>query len=124
MSKVTKSTALLFSLILFFLSIITENYGLFLTSHLQGKGSENSGSYFSKVEPNPLFLNRHEQRLVLSVKDLPVTSSKINSTDIHSIRLTLEVRLLSINSGVISNSVTVDRNLTNRDIVFPFHYFW
>lgn len=124
MSKVTKTTALFFAAMLFFMSISTENYGLLLTSHLQNTGFENSGSYFSKEEPNPLFLSRHEERLVTSVKDLPVTGSKNNPTDFHSNSLSSEVRLLSINSGYLSYSVTVDRNLTNSDIVFPFHYFW
>jgi hypothetical protein len=124
MSKVTKTTALFFAAMIFFISISTENYGLLITSHIQNTGSENSGSYFSKEEPVPLFLSRHEERLVTSVKDLPVTSSKNNPTDFHSNRLLNEVRLLSINTRYLSYSVTVDRNLTNSDLVFPFHYFW
>ena len=96
MSKVTKTTALFFAAMLFFISISTENYGLLLTSHLQNTGFENSGSYFSKEEPNPLFLSRHEERLVTSVKDLPVTGSKNNPTDFHSNRLSNEVRLFLV----------------------------
>jgi hypothetical protein len=124
MSKVTKTTGLFFATMLIFLSISTENYGLLLTSHLQNAQSENSDSYFSTEKPDLLFLYRNDERQVNSVRNLPVPSLKNHPNDIHYNSLSLEIRILSINSGYLSYSVIVDRNLTNSDIVFPFHYFW
>jgi len=124
MSKVTKTTGLFFAAMLIFLSISTENYGLLLTSHLQNAQSENSDSYFSTEKPDLLFLYRNDERQVNSVRNLPVPSLKNHPNDIHYNSLSLEIRILSINSGYLSYSVIVDRNLTNSDIVFPFHYFW
>jgi hypothetical protein len=124
MSRMIKTTGLFFAAMLFFLSISTENYGLLLTSQLQNSQSENSDSYFSKEKPDLLFLNRHEERLVYSVKNLPVPSLKNHSNDNYSNCLSPEVRILSINSGYLSYSETLYRNLTNHDIIFPFHYFW
>jgi len=94
MSRITKTTGLFFAAMLFFLSISTENYGLLLTSKLQNSQSENSDSYFSKEKPNLLFLNRHEERLVYSVKNLPVRSPKNHSNDNHSNCFSPEVRIL------------------------------
>lgn len=124
MSKVTKTTGLFFATMLIFLSISTENYGLLLTSHLQNAQSENSDSYFSTEKPDLLFLYRNDERQVNSVRNLPVPSLKNHPNDIHYNSLSLEIRILSINSGYLSYSVIVDRNLTNSDIVFPSHYFW
>ena len=124
MSKLTKTTALFFVAMLFFISLSTENYGLLLTSQLQNAGSENSGSYLSTEKPNLFFLNRHEERLETSVKSLPNSKLKNQINDVCSNSISTEVRILSINSGYLSYSVTVYRNLTNSDIVFPFHYFW
>ncbi len=124
MSKLTKTTALFFVAMLFFISLSTENYGLLLTSQLQNTGSENSGSYLSTEKPNLFFLNRHEERLETSVKSLPNSKLKNQINDVCSNSISTEVRILSINSGYLSYSVTVYRNLTNCDIVFPFHYFW
>lgn len=124
MSKVTKTTGLFFAAMLIFLSISTENYGLLLTSHLQNAQSENSDSYFSTEKPDLLFLYRNDERQVNSVRNLPVPSLKNHPNDIHYNSLSLEIRILSINSGYLSYSVIVDRNLTNSDIVFPSHYFW
>lgn len=109
---------------LIFLSISTENYGLLLTSHLQNAQSENSDSYFSTEKPDLLFLYRNDERQVNSVRNLPVPSLKNHPNDFHYNSLSLEIRILSINSGYLSYSVIVDRNLTNSDIVFPSHYFW
>jgi hypothetical protein len=124
MSKLFKTTALFFAAMLFFLSICTQNYGLLLISHLQNTQSEDSDSYYSTEKPELLFLDRHEERLVNSVKNLPVPSFKNHPNNIHCNSLSPEVRIKSINSGYLSYSMIVDRNLTNSDIVFPFHYFW
>jgi len=124
MSKVTKTIGLFFAAMLFFLSISTEKYGFLLTSQLQNNQSENSDSFFSKEKPDLFFLNRHEERLVYSVKNLPVPSLKNHPNDYHRNCLFPELRILSISTGYLSYSMTLYRNLTNNDIIFPFHYFW
>jgi hypothetical protein len=124
MSKVTKTTALFFAAMIFFVSISTQNYALLLTSDLRAIGSENSVSYFSAPDKIPLFLNRQQEKLVTSAKDLPVYGSKINLTDLYTNRLSNELRLLNINSDYLSFSVIDYRNFTNSEIVFPFHSFW
>ena len=124
MSIVYKTTTLFFAAMLFIMSICTQNYGLLLTSHLQNAQSENSDSYFSTEKPDLLFVYRQEERLVYSVKNLPVPSLRNYSNDNHSYSLSPEVRILSLNSGYLSYSGTICRNLENVDIVYPFHYFW
>jgi len=124
MSKVYKTAALFFAAMLFILSICTQNYSLLLTSHLQYAQSENSEYNFSTETHNLLFINRQEERVVYSVKNLPVPSLKNYSNDNHSYSLSPEVRILSLNSGYLSYSGTICRNLENVDIVYPFHYFW
>jgi len=124
MSKVYKTTALFFAAMLFILSICTQDYGLLLTSHLQNAQSENSEYNFSTETPNLLFITRQEERVVYSVKNLPVPSLKNYSNDNHSYSLSPEVRILSLNSGYLSYSGTICSNLENVDIVYPFHYFW
>jgi|SRR5450759_1609238 len=124
MSKVYKTTALFFAAMLFILSICTQNYGLLLISHLQNAQSENSDSFFSTEKPDLLFLTRQEERVVYSVKNLPVASLKNYPDDNHSYSLSPEVRILNLNSGYLSYSGTICRNLENVDIVYPFHYFW
>jgi hypothetical protein len=124
MSNVYKTTALFFSAMLFFLGICTQNYCLLLISHLQNTQSEDSDSYYSTEKPELLFLDRHEERLVNSVKNLPVPSLKNHPNNIHCNSLSPEVIIKSINSGYLSYSVIVDRSLKNSDIVFPFHSFW
>jgi hypothetical protein len=124
MNKVTKTIGLFFAAMLFFLSISTEKYCFLLTSQLQNSQSENSDSFFSKEKPDIFFLNNHEERLVYSVKNLPVPSLKNHPNDYHWNCLFPEVRISNINSRYLSYSVTLYRNFTNHDIIFPFHYFW
>jgi hypothetical protein len=124
MSNVYKTTTLFFAAMLFFLSICAQNYGLLLTPLLQNSQSENTDSYFSTEKPDLLFIYRQEERVVYSINNLPVPSFKNNPNDNHSYCLSPEVRILSLNSGYLSYSETISRNLENIDIVYPFHYFW
>lgn len=124
MSKVTKPTGLFFAAMLIFLSISTANYGLLLTSPPQYAKSENTDSYFSTEKPDILFLFRNDERQINSVKNLPEPSFKNHPNSIHYSTLSPEIRISNINSGYFSYSVTVDRSLTNSDIIFPSHYFW
>jgi hypothetical protein len=124
MSKVTKISGLFFVAMLLFLSISTENYSLSLTSQLQSSQPNSSDSYFSTEKPDLFLLNRQEQRLAYSVKNLPVASIKNHPNNFHGNCLSPEVRISGIDSGYLSYSVTLYRNFTSHDIIFPFHYFW
>ncbi len=124
MSTLYKSAAIFFAAILIFLGIYAENYGLLLTSQLQSTQNSESDSYCSTEKPELLFLDRHEERLVNTVKNQPVPGFKNHSNNVHYNNNIPGVKLLSINSGYISYSVIIGRSLTNSDIVFPFHYFW
>jgi hypothetical protein len=124
MSKVCKTTSLLLAAMLFFLGICAQNYGLLITSQHPNRQSGNSDLYASSEKPELIFLNRHEERLVNSVKNQPAPSLKNHPNNTNYNSLSPEIRILSINSGYLSYSVIVDRSLTNSDIVFPFHYFW
>jgi len=124
MSKVIRTTALFFAAILFFLSTSTQNYGLYITSHLQNTPAENTDSYYSTENPKLLFLYRNDERQVNSGRNVPTPSLKNYSNNIQYKSLSPEIRLLSINSRYYLFSLIVERSLTNSDIVFPFHYFW
>ncbi len=124
MSKINKTIGLFFAAMLVFLSISAENNSLLLTSQYKNSQSDSSPSYFSTEKPDLFFLNRQEEKLVSSVKNLPVPSLKNHLNDFQWNCLFTEVRLSIINSEYLSYSVTLDPNFTSHDIIFPFHYFW
>jgi hypothetical protein len=124
MSKSLKTMAMFFVVMLFFLSIYTQNNSVILTSHLENTQSENTVSYFSTEKPELIFIDRHEERQVNSVKNLPIPSFKNQSNNINYNCLSPEIRIANIDSEYLSYSEIVERSMTNSDKVFPFHYFW
>jgi hypothetical protein len=124
MSKVTKITALFFAAILLFLSQSAETYGLFLTSQLQNAETNNSASYLSAYNPDLVFLIRHEESSVNSVKNRPVSNLRNHLNEFYSNDIPPDLSLLCRNSGYLSYSGSVYLNLSKSDIVFPFHSFW
>jgi hypothetical protein len=124
MTNANKTISLFFAAMLFMLGICTQEYCLLLTSQPQNAQVENSRSYFSTEKPDLLFINRHEERVIYSIKNLPGPNLKSLPNYVSCNSLSLEERILSINSWYLSYSEIVDRSLSNSDIVFPFHYFW
>jgi hypothetical protein len=124
MSKVTRTFGLFFIATLFFLNLSIVNYGLFLNSQIQPGQIENSDSYHSTQNFDLCSLNRTEKQPVFSVKNLPVSNLKNHPNDLHGNFLYTEERISGINSCYLSYTVTLDPSLSNREIVFPFHYFW
>lgn len=124
MSNLYKTAALLFSVVLLYINTNTFNYWLLVTSNLQNTGCESLSSYFPIENPNLFISNRHGERFLNSIKNLPDSSFKNHANDYYNISLSSEIRKLKINSEYLSYSETINRNLTNSDIVFPFHYFW
>jgi hypothetical protein len=124
MSNLHKITALLFSGVLFFISIMTENYCLLLNSTPQNNGYETISSYYSTEKLDLFDLNRQGEKVVTSLKNLPVQNLKNRANDFYSNILSPGIRKLKTDVEYLSFSGTVYRNLTNSDIVFPFHCFW
>lgn len=116
--------SLFLAFVLFFLSISTENYCSLLNSILEKSGTENSDSYFSIDITDFFLLNRPDEKSEVTVKNLPYSYSKNQIGDLLKTSLSPQSVLKSVNSGYISYSEILDRNLTDGDIVFPFHYFW
>jgi hypothetical protein len=124
MSKVKRTFGIFFVAVLFFLNLSIVNYGHFLNSQIQASQTENSDSYLSAENLDLYFINRTERPLVFSVKNLPVSNLKNHPDDLHGNFLSAEERISGINSGYLSYTLILDPNLSNHEIVFPFHYFW
>jgi hypothetical protein len=124
MSRLSKIIALIFAVLLSYISIHTADYSLYLTSHLHDITSDNTGSVFSSEKPELLFLNRQEGKFVKTLKNLLVNNIKTHVINFYSDKLLSDFKVLRISREYLSYPVTVYRNLKNCDIVFPFHYFW
>lgn len=126
MIRLSKTTAVIFSSVLFLISISisigTENYYL---SYAKGNpnSGENINAYKSIGKPDYFLPARHGENLVTSLKILPVfnlteqTSLNENSSDSG-------IKKLRANSEYITSSGRISKNLTVSVIVFPSHYFW
>ena len=124
MRSFRKATALSLIIVVFYISIVAENHVRLINPILKIPGGERTLSYSSFEKPNLFLLNRQEDRLETSFKDHPIFNLKKHAKDFNCKSLYNEVRTLCINSEYFSNSTIIPRNLTNCDIVFPFHYFW
>lgn len=124
MRNLSKITAILFSCVLFFSSIITEKYCFILNSHSLTSAEENLSSRIPDEIPDYFLLNRNGEHLVALAKNMPAFSLGGQSSDIYSNTLLSEPKKLRKNSEYLHSSGTISRNLPNSDIIFPFHYFW
>lgn len=119
-----KATAILFSALLFFSSIITEKYCSILNSQFLSSGQENLSLNTPAGTPSLFVLNRNGERLVASIRNLPVDRSANQISDFQTTIQSTGLKKLIINSDYLQYSRTISRNLPNSDIIFPFHYFW
>ena len=124
MSTLLKTTAIFFSSVLFFISIITEKYCYVLNSKTLISDQESLSANPPFENLNLFLLNRHGAKLSAQVKNLPVFNLKNQIIDVHSNILSYEPGKLRTDSEYIQSSGTISRNLTTTQIVFPFHYFW
>jgi hypothetical protein len=122
MSKLLKTTAIFFSSVLFFISIITEKYCYVLNSKTQIADQESLSSNPPFENPNVFLLNRYGAKHDAQVKNLPVFSLRNQGIGIHNI-ISYAPGKLRTESEYIQSSGTITRNLTTTEIVFPFHYF-
>jgi hypothetical protein len=117
-------TAVIFTVILLYVSIHTADYGLYVASQMQDNVTHNSGTIYSSEKPDLVFINRQDGRFVTAVRNFPVSGFKIFLINIYSNKLSLDFRTLRINPEYLSYQEVVERSLKVSDIVFPFHYFW
>ena len=124
MSTLLKTTAIFFSSVLFFISIITEKYCYVLNSKplISDQESLSTNPPFENL--NLFLLNRQGEKIVTTFRSLPLFNLRNQSIDIHGNILSYEPKKLRSGSEYIQISQTISRNLTSCDLVFPFHYFW
>jgi hypothetical protein len=124
MSKAKRTTALFFTIALLYISVYSENYSRLITSVIQDSQCQNLSPYFGLENSILYFPNRQGENILASIKKLPVSNLNNNSNDPYIICSPPEVIKLNTGSEYLFNSETIYRNLTNCDIVFPFHHFW
>jgi hypothetical protein len=119
-----KTTAIIFSSVLFFTSIITEQYCFILYSHTLSSNQENLSSRLPDGNTDLFLSTYHGEKLVAAVKNLPVFNLRNQVSDFYCNSPFSQLKRLRKNLEYLQFAWTISRNLTNRDIVFPFHYFW
>lgn len=122
MNKGLKISGLFFISILLFLCLRPGDT-IITTSQLQNSKPESTDSYFSTVTIDLFILNRHEERSVFSIKNLPIALIK-QIGYYKSNFLLLEKRTFNIISRYICHSFLLKRNPSIFEIIFPFHYYW
>jgi hypothetical protein len=123
MSNIKRPCSLFFAVLLGFL-FCTQYFGVLISSGPQNSQPDYIVSSFPEGKPDLIFLAHQEERSLNSVKNQPVPDLKNHSNNSIYNCLFPEVRLSGFHTGYLAYSVIVERSLTNRDIVFPFHYFW
>jgi hypothetical protein len=124
MTRTNRTSSLFFAALLGVLSIFTQYYGVLISSGTKISQSDYSVSSLPGGKPELIFMAHREERSLNSVKNQPVPDLKNHSNNSIYFGLFPEVRLSGFHTGYLAYSVIVERSLTNRDIVFPFHYFW
>jgi len=124
MSNLYKITSLFITAVIIFINSAKEYYPVLLNSIPQNGRNETINSFCSIEVPNLFLLNRHGEKSLTSLGQLPVSNLKNQSTDFYCSYLNSEILKSGINSKYLSYSETIYRNLTNSDIIFPFNYFW
>jgi hypothetical protein len=124
MSNLLKTTAIFFSFLLFFISIITENYCFAVNSKTINPGQEYLSSDLPFENLNQFLLNRHGEQLISTIKNISVFNLRSQPFDIYKNRFSSESGKLRIRPEYLQSSESISRNLTTGVIIFPFHYFW
>jgi hypothetical protein len=124
MSNFLKTTAIFFSSLLFFINIITENYCFAVNYKNLTPGQESLRSDLPFENLNQFLLNRHGEKLVSTIRNIPLFNLRSQPFDIHNNRLSSETGKLRISPEYLLSSESISRNLTTSVIIFPFHYFW
>jgi hypothetical protein len=124
MSNLLKTTAIFFSSVLFFISIITEKYCYVLNTKTLISDQESLSANPPFENFNLFLLNRYGAKLGAPAKNLPVFNLKNQTYDVLGNILSYAPGKLRTDSEYIQSSGTISRNLTTTQIIFPFHYFW
>lgn len=124
MSNLLKTTAIFFSSLLFFVSIITENFCFVVNPKTITSGQESLSSDLPFENLNQFLSDRNGLKLISTIKNIPVSNLRKQTFDIHNNRLSCEPAKLRICPEYLQSFEIISRNLTTSDIIFPFHYFW
>lgn len=124
MINLNKIVALLSSSVLLYLSATFENYSLLITTNILHNECDNLNSHLPIDNPNLYFPYRQGDRFLTSIKNLPVSNLKNYPNDLYTNSLSPEIRILSSSSQYLIYSEIIYLSLANRDIIYPFHYFW
>lgn len=124
MSYLLKTAAIFFSSVLFSASIITDYYCLEANSKTLASGQESLSPHLPFENLSQFLSNRHGERLISTIKNIPVFNIRNQTVDTHNKCLFCDPGKPGISPEYLSYSETISSNLTASDIVFPFHYFW
>lgn len=128
MSNFSKLTAILFAIMLSYVSISKDNYEKTLPATFQHAGGERSQSSFSEIALQDIFcLQRQIEHVVNPGNNFPapVSNNLKHYPDAFSGHsFSIESRIQGIASQYLSHSKEIHRSLTISDIIFPFNYFW
>jgi hypothetical protein len=124
MNYLLKTTAIFFSSLLFFVNIITDNYCLEAYSKTLNSGQESLSAHPPFENLGQFLSSRHGERLISTIKNHPVFNARNQTEDTQSKSIFCDPDNPGISPEYLNFSVTISRNLTISDIVFPFHYFW
>jgi hypothetical protein len=124
MSNLYKIVALFSAVATFLVNSSTENYGLLLSSKPLNSRYITIGSYWSIDRPDLFLIDRFGEKSVASFKHLSVSNLKNQANSYYCSSLSSEIRKSGINIEYFTSPATICRNLTNSDIIYPFHYFW
>jgi hypothetical protein len=124
MSNLLKTTAIFFSSLLFSVSIITENFCFVVNPKTITSGQESLSSDLPFENLSQFLSNRNGEKLISTIKNIPVFNLRNQTFDIHNNRISCEPAKLRICPEYSQSSEIISSNLTTSNIIFPFHYFW
>lgn len=84
-----------------------------------------SPSYLSENKLSKIFcLHQSGEIVVNTVNHLPAPGSKIFKDYFSGGIFSFEGRVHTLASRYVKHAKEINRSLTIRDIIFPFHFFW
>jgi hypothetical protein len=124
MSNLYKIVALFSATATFLVNTSTENYGLLLNSKPLNSRYKTIGTYCSIERPDLFVLDRFGEKSLASFKHFSVSNLKNQANSCYCSSLSSEIKKSGIYIEYFTSPATICRNLTNSDIIYPFHYFW
>lgn len=124
MSKLSKFSVLLFTIVLSYVSISTANDGKPAKLKHHELEEASTSSFFSDKRLNILSLFGSAEHVANPARNFPTPNSKYHPSGSWVGLFSFEVKVQNISLQYLLHSKVIYRSLTIRDIIFPFHYFW